>query len=141
MQQIAQVGKGNWSDSWPGTTKEGVDEKVDMIEAYEMMNGVCEDEDRKNMQDVNVKIPEIYPPKRNVRCNEVQSIFCVNNRSTLSGQHNVNSDQTYISTELANLIYNKVEKNEVIGIETIQYELCRLEEKYLQVEKLDEIQK
>ena len=59
---------GNWSDSWPGTTLEGEDDKVDMKEAYRMMNGVCEDEDEEdrdlNMQGVNVKTPEIYPPQR-----------------------------------------------------------------------------
>ena len=45
MQHIAEVTEGNWSDSWPSTLPEGVDDKVDEIEAYRMMNGTCEDEE------------------------------------------------------------------------------------------------
>ena len=51
----------------------------------------------------------------------------------------VNTDKACILTELANLIYNKVEKNQVHGIETIQHELCQLEVKDLQVEELEEV--
>ena len=45
MQQVAAVAEGNWSDSWSGTTSEGEDDKLNMIEAYRMMNGACEDEE------------------------------------------------------------------------------------------------
>ena len=40
-----------------------------------------------------------------------------------------------ISAELANLIYDKVEKNQALGIKTIKHKLCRPEVKDLQVEE------
>ena len=43
MQQIAEVAEGNWLDSLPDTMQEGVD-KIDTVEAYDMMNGMCNDE-------------------------------------------------------------------------------------------------
>ena len=50
MQQIAEAAEGKWSDSWLGTTLERVDDKVDMIDAYGMMNGVCEGEDEEDRE-------------------------------------------------------------------------------------------
>ena len=38
----------NWLDSWLSTILEGVDYKVDMIGAYGMMNGACEEERKDN---------------------------------------------------------------------------------------------
>ena len=40
----------------------------------------------------------------------------------------MNRYKAWISTGLANLIYYKVEKNQVPRIETIEQELCKLEE-------------
>ena len=57
-----------------------------------------------------------------------------------SNFHNINSNKAYISTELANLIYDKVKKNQVLGLATIHHELCKLKIKYLQVEELDKVQ-
>ena len=45
MQFIAAVAEGKWLDSWPGTVLEGVADKVDIIAAYGMLNGACENED------------------------------------------------------------------------------------------------
>ena len=48
MQQIAAVAEGSWLDSWPGTKQEEEDQ-MDTVEAYEMMNGRCEDEGVKEL--------------------------------------------------------------------------------------------
>ena len=45
MQQITGVGEGNWFDSWPGTMPDERDYQMDIVEAYEMVNGMCEDEE------------------------------------------------------------------------------------------------
>ena len=37
MQQIADIGERNWSDSWPETMQEEVRDKIDSVEAYEML--------------------------------------------------------------------------------------------------------
>ena len=50
--------------------------------------------------------------------NIVKSAFCI-----------VNSNEACISTDVANLIYSKVEKNQVLRIETIKQQLCKLEKK------------
>ena len=49
-------------DSSPGTMQEEVDQ-MDIIEAYEMMNGMCKDERVKelNFWRMNVKTPDICP--------------------------------------------------------------------------------
>ena len=43
MQQIVVVPEGSWLDSWPGTMQEETDWMV-TIEAYYIINGMCEDE-------------------------------------------------------------------------------------------------
>ena len=45
-------------------------------------------------------------------------IFCI-----------VNSDKACISTELADLIYDKIEKDQALRIEIIQQDICKPEEK------------
>ena len=54
---------------------------------------------------------------------EGKSTFCI-----------VNSDMACISTELANLIYDKSEKNKVLRMETIQQELVKSEKVEQQIE-------
>ena len=41
---MAEVTKENWLDSLPSTPLEGVNDEVNMIRTYEMMNGACEEE-------------------------------------------------------------------------------------------------
>ena len=48
-----------------------------------------------------------------------RSSFCTVNSNT------VNSKKVCISTEKANLIYDKIENNEGLGIKTIRQELCK----------------
>ena len=63
--------------------------------------------------------------ERNVKFNELQLIKCMNNRSK-SNFHNINSDKECKLTELAQIKYDKVEKSEVLWIETVQQELSTL---------------
>ena len=55
---------------------EGVDNKVNMIKAYGIMDGACEDEeDRvKHVRDECQDTRDLPFPIRNVRCTELQSI-------------------------------------------------------------------
>ena len=53
----------------------------------------------------------------------------------------VNSNNACISTELANLIYDKVENNDVLTIETVKQELGKPEKKEQQIELDDEEEK
>ena len=66
MQQIAEVAEGSWLDLWPGTMQEEVEDQIYTVEAYKMMNGMCEDEGMKelNLPGANVKTPDICPWKR-----------------------------------------------------------------------------
>ena len=50
----------------------------------------------------------------------------------------VHSDKACISTEVAKLIYDKVEKNQVVRTKIMQQELCRLRSK--EEMELDEVQ-
>ena len=60
--------------------------------------------------------------------NREKSTFCI-----------VNSTKAFIPTELANLIYVKLEKNQVLRIKTIIQELSKPEKREWQI-KLDEEQ-
>ena len=60
--------------------------------------------------------------------NRSKSTFCI-----------VNSNKVCVSTQLVNLIYDKVERNQVLRIETIKQELCKLEKKESQI-KIDDKQ-
>ena len=50
--------------------------------------------------------------------NRGKSTFCI-----------VNSNKTYTSTVLADLIYGKVEKNQVLRTESVKQELCKSEKR------------
>ena len=41
---MVEVAEENGLDSWTSTMSGGVDDRVDMIGAYGMMNGICEEE-------------------------------------------------------------------------------------------------
>ena len=45
MQQIADIAERGWLDSWPGTMKEEAEGQLDSKETYEMMTGMCKDEE------------------------------------------------------------------------------------------------
>ena len=66
VQQIVEVAEGSWSDSWPDTMQVEIEDQQDTVEAYEMMNGMCQDEEVKglNLQGVDVKTPDIFPWKK-----------------------------------------------------------------------------
>ena len=49
MQQIAEVAKGSLLDSWSGTVQEEVEDQMNIVKAYEMMNGMCKDEGVKDL--------------------------------------------------------------------------------------------
>ena len=51
MQQIVEVTEENWLYSCPGTMQVEVEDKMDTVEACEMMNGMCAD---KRMKDLNL---------------------------------------------------------------------------------------
>ena len=51
---------------------------------------------------------------------------CMNSKGKLTF-YIVNSDKACISTELADLIYDNIERNQVLRIETIKQELCKPE--------------
>ena len=55
--------------------------------------------------------------------NRGKSTFCV-----------INSDKLCISTDLANLIYDRVEKNQLLRIKTLKQELCKPEKNEQQIE-------
>ena len=42
MQQIVDEAGGSWLEPLPGTMQEEVEDQKDIVEAYEMMNGMCE---------------------------------------------------------------------------------------------------
>ena len=90
---------------------------MDKIEVSEMMNGMCEDEGVKelNLESVNVKDTKDLPlgEERGISYNKLQQNHCMNNR-TESMFCIVNSNKARISTVLANLIYKKVEGNQVL---------------------------
>ena len=44
IKQMAEVTEERWLNSWPSSVTDGVDDKIDVIAAYQMMNGVCEAE-------------------------------------------------------------------------------------------------
>ena len=44
-----EVVEGNLLDSLPGTMQEEVEDQMDTVEVYEMMNGMCEDEGVKEL--------------------------------------------------------------------------------------------
>ena len=48
MQQIAE---GGWLDSWPSTMQEEVEDQMDTVEVYDIMNGMCKD---KGVKESNV---------------------------------------------------------------------------------------
>ena len=62
--------------------------------------------------------------EREVTYTKLQDTQCMNNKGE-STFCIANSDKACISTELADLIYEKVETNWVFRIETIQQELCK----------------
>ena len=66
-----------------------------------------------------------------MRYTELQHNHCINNKGKSSfcivNSNSVNSNKTCITTELANLIYNKVENNEILRIKTIKQELNKPE--------------
>ena len=69
---------------------------------------------------------------------KIQLIQCINSKGT-SAFCIVNNDKACISTELVDFIYNKVEKNQVLWLQTIQQELCKPQkQEYME---LDEKQK
>ena len=49
MQQTAEVAEGSWLDSWPGTMQEKVGDQIDTVEAYNIINGMYEDEGVKEL--------------------------------------------------------------------------------------------
>ena len=102
-------------DSLPGTLQEEVDQ-MDTVEAYMMMNGMCEDERvkliRGEYQDTRYLLLE---EERGMKYTEPIYNHCMNNRGKLSfgivHSNTVNSDKACVSTELAYLIYIKVKNN------------------------------
>ena len=71
MQETAEVAEESWLYSWPGTMQEEAEDQRYTVETYEMMNGICEDENVKelNLYGVSVKTPDIFPAR--VKRNEI----------------------------------------------------------------------
>ena len=73
-----------------------------------------------------------------MRYTRLQQNHCMKNRDK-SNFCIVDSNKACISADLANLIYDKEEKNQVLGIETKKQELCILEKREQKI-KLDKEQ-
>ena len=65
---------------------------------------------------------------RGMRYTKLQQNHYMNNRDK-SLFYILNSNKACISTELVNLIYKKLEKNQELKIETTEQELCKPEKK------------
>ena len=63
-----------------------------------------------------------------MRYTKLQQNHCMDNRGK-SNFHIANSKKACVSNELANLIYNKVEKNWVLRVKTIKLKLCKPEKR------------
>ena len=68
---------------------------------------------------------------------KLQENHCMNDRGT-SSFCSVNSNKPCVSTKLANLIYDKAKKNQVLRIETIKQELHKPQKKEQQIELHEE---
>ena len=56
MQHLAEVAERGWLDSWSETLKEEAGGQMDALEAYQVMTGMCKDEEIElNLYAVNVK--------------------------------------------------------------------------------------
>ena len=120
MQQIAEESR---LDSWPGAMQEKVEDQMNTVEVYKMVNGMSKYEGVKqlNLKGANVKTPEICPWKRDAK---QKQNHCMNNRGR-STFCIINSNKACMSTELASLIYNMVEKIQAVLMKTIKQELCK----------------
>ena len=48
MPQIVDVAEESCLNSWPGTVQEEVDNQMDTVESYEILNKICEDQGAKS---------------------------------------------------------------------------------------------
>ena len=93
--------------SWPGTMQEEVDDQMDKVEVYQIINGMCRDEGMKELKFIRGECQDTrflpMEEKRGMRCTKLQQNHCMNKigKSTFCI---VNSNEVCTSTQLANLI-------------------------------------
>ena len=49
MPEVVEVAERSWLDSWPCSMEAKVDHQMDKFERYEMMNRMCKDEGKKEL--------------------------------------------------------------------------------------------
>ena len=111
---------------------------MDMVEAYDMMNGMCEDKRVKLIRDECQATRDLpLANKRGMKYIELQKNHCMNNRGKTSfciiKSNTVISNMAQVSTVVANLIYEKIENNDVFRILTIKQELCKSQKREQQI--------
>ena len=83
-----------------------------------MINGMCEDEGMKELKPTGGECQDtrylLLEEERGIRDTKIKQNYCMKNRCK-SAFCIVNSNKACVSTELANYIYNEIEKIRYLG--------------------------